>query len=179
MKKLIRLTEGDLHRIVENSVRKTLNELDWKTYRNAAIKSRENGDDWSVKHSGRPEDFLQASDRAFENQYFDDPRLDSYNHYYDKDAFDHIYLRKLSKLNHDRSGYGTDIDDYLEAIANPKWSCDKDNDMPYYKDTFKNGENRIGDWGKETNRMLDNANNAIKRFRNGNSKYIKGKGWSD
>ena len=31
MKKLIRLTEGDLHRIIENSVHNVLNELDSRT----------------------------------------------------------------------------------------------------------------------------------------------------
>ena len=33
-KKLIRLTESDLHNIVKESVNKILTELDWKTYAN-------------------------------------------------------------------------------------------------------------------------------------------------
>ena len=41
MKKVIRLTESDIHRIVENSVKKVLTELDWKTYQNAASKIRQ------------------------------------------------------------------------------------------------------------------------------------------
>ena len=36
MKQLIRLTEGDLHQIVENCVRKALNELAPQTYQNYA-----------------------------------------------------------------------------------------------------------------------------------------------
>ena len=40
-KKLIRLTESDLHRIVRESVNKVLTELDWKTYQNAAEKDWE------------------------------------------------------------------------------------------------------------------------------------------
>ena len=36
MKQLIRLTESDLHRIIENCVRKTLNELAPQTYQNYA-----------------------------------------------------------------------------------------------------------------------------------------------
>ena len=39
MKKLIRLTEGDLHRIVKESVNQLLTELDWRTYANAAKKA--------------------------------------------------------------------------------------------------------------------------------------------
>ena len=35
-KKLIRLTESDLHGIVKESVNRVLTELDWKTYANAA-----------------------------------------------------------------------------------------------------------------------------------------------
>ena len=37
-KKLIRLTESDLHRIVKESVNKILNEMDWKAYQSAADK---------------------------------------------------------------------------------------------------------------------------------------------
>ena len=50
-KKLIRLTEGDLHKIVKESVNKVLTELDWTTYSNyqkgrmaQANKARQNGD---------------------------------------------------------------------------------------------------------------------------------------
>jgi len=39
MKKIIRLTENDLHNIVKESVKKVLTELDWKTYRSAAAKT--------------------------------------------------------------------------------------------------------------------------------------------
>ena len=39
-KKLIRLTESDLHKIVKESVNKVLTELDWKTYASAADKLR-------------------------------------------------------------------------------------------------------------------------------------------
>lgn len=31
-KKLIRLTESDLHKVIKESVNKVLTELDWKTY---------------------------------------------------------------------------------------------------------------------------------------------------
>ena len=38
MKKLIRLTESDLHRVIKESVKQCLTELDWRTYANAAKK---------------------------------------------------------------------------------------------------------------------------------------------
>ena len=43
MKKLVRLTESDLHRIVKESVSKVLTELDWKTYANYANGRRAQG----------------------------------------------------------------------------------------------------------------------------------------
>lgn len=45
MKKIVRLTEGDLHNIIRKSVNNIIQELDWRTYANAANKSveRRNG----------------------------------------------------------------------------------------------------------------------------------------
>ena len=37
MKKIIRLTEGDLHRIIKESVNSIIAELDWKTKMNYEI----------------------------------------------------------------------------------------------------------------------------------------------
>jgi len=46
MKKVVRLTENDIRRMVME----TMNELDWKTYANAAKKRRENGDSaWKLE----------------------------------------------------------------------------------------------------------------------------------
>ena len=49
MKKIIRLTESDLHGIIRNSVNKILSELDWRTYANAANKSAERQKDYKEK----------------------------------------------------------------------------------------------------------------------------------
>ena len=47
MKQKIKLTESDLHRIIKESVKQVLSELDWRTYQSAAEKSMKqshNGD---------------------------------------------------------------------------------------------------------------------------------------
>jgi hypothetical protein len=44
MRHKVRLTESKLHRIIKESVKAVLNELDWKTYMNAARKRKEQGD---------------------------------------------------------------------------------------------------------------------------------------
>ncbi len=43
MKKIVRLTESDLHRIIKESVNNIITELDWKTYANAANKRQAQG----------------------------------------------------------------------------------------------------------------------------------------
>jgi hypothetical protein len=50
MKRIIRLTEGDLHRVIKESVKKTLNELSDKKIQDAMDKTRI--DFWDAKRSG-------------------------------------------------------------------------------------------------------------------------------
>jgi hypothetical protein len=50
-KKIIRLTESDLHNIVKESVNKILSEMDWKTYMNAARKRKKQADDDRIPFS--------------------------------------------------------------------------------------------------------------------------------
>lgn len=68
MKKIIRLTEGDLHRIIENTVKRvlkeeTLNELDPRTYASYADKRAAQGQDYKASQ-GR-----QAAVDAWNNKY--------------------------------------------------------------------------------------------------------------
>ncbi len=49
MKKIVRLTEGDLHNIIRKSVNNIIQELDWRTYANAANKSAERRNDYKEK----------------------------------------------------------------------------------------------------------------------------------
>ena len=74
-KKLIRLTESDLHRIVKESVNQVLTELDWKTYANAARKRYDNA---YADNSGRATNqqelekgnqLSQAANNAFQKQH--------------------------------------------------------------------------------------------------------------
>jgi len=69
--KLIRLTEGDLHRIVKESVNKVLTELDWKTYANAAKKSKKMG------RNAYAGDFYKAARNAYDSKY--GVNYDTYN----------------------------------------------------------------------------------------------------
>ena len=64
MKQKIKLTESDLHRIIKESVKQVLSELDWRTYQSAAEKSMKQS------HNGD----LSPQERAFNKNrsyYFD------------------------------------------------------------------------------------------------------------
>lgn len=90
MKHRVRLTESTLRKIVKESVKKILTELDWKTYTNAAEKADERAleigrkpenrkiasylysdDDIKTynKNRRRSEDFTNAAKKAFDSKY--------------------------------------------------------------------------------------------------------------
>lgn len=80
-KNRIRLTESDLHRVIKESVKKVLNELDWKTYANAARKDIDNSeiiqydDNGVMTHRTPPHDtsrsmeFKKAAKDAFQREH--------------------------------------------------------------------------------------------------------------
>ena len=74
----VRLTEGQLHNVIKESVSQILNELDWKTYDSAMTKRKQN-----MRDSGNESDFeshvrplANARNRAVQNKY---PHLDLQN----------------------------------------------------------------------------------------------------
>ena len=72
----IRLTEGQLHNVIRESVSQILNEIDWKTYENAAYKKarrmKNPGDMDEWKREAKP--FLDAAYTALYKKY---PHLQS------------------------------------------------------------------------------------------------------
>lgn len=62
-KNRVRLTESQLHRVINESVKQVLSELDWKTYANAARQRKNQG---NVNNS---KELKKASARAFNKQY--------------------------------------------------------------------------------------------------------------
>lgn len=201
-KKLIRLTESDLHRIIENSVKRVLkesqlNELDWKTYMNAARarQTQGNGD--------------KASNlEAYANNQF------NRQHFGDRDYY----------LSHVSQGNDISVDAGLTANANMNGGCIKDDreyTSPMYgatmqtpcgsyrdvigrytladgtvyhgfgKDYVKNGTGyamKVKAGGGDRSQMLNRVNNDYRNkinsvgndldgYYNNKSKYVKGQGW--
>lgn len=75
MKQKIKLTESDLHRIIKESVKQVLSELDWRTYQSAAEKSMKqshNGDlspQERAFNKNRSYEFDNYADKKFRNKH--------------------------------------------------------------------------------------------------------------
>ena len=87
-KKLIRLTESDLHNIVKESVNKILSEMDWKTYANAERKWA----DHLMRHPDDPrrKSSIMGADTTGTHDIFADDRLRNFQQAR-KDAFNRDY----------------------------------------------------------------------------------------
>ena len=118
MKKLVRLTESDLHRVIKESVNKVLTDLDWRTYANAAKKAREQGRDsrW---------DFDRATERALDKQYGGHHLVSTDNetyqdfHTYNDDPFSTNYDRAWRPLEgHEDFGSYADVHDNKKPYGN-------------------------------------------------------------
>lgn len=196
MKKLIRLTEGDLHRIVEGSVRRALNELDWKTYMNAAKKSydRWKNDNDDDEAADRADDFTYAAKDSFMKKHNIDKRPDrarfkanfAYPSYDDND-----YEPKVTG----------DLTDWYTQDAERSWPNRRQSFVNYHSDPdIRRGVKFDDEWPRKgqdgfdvpttrttlNNRdyadsedFLGNAYNDINHYNTGKSRYVKGKGWTN
>jgi len=183
MKKVIRLTEGDIHRIVKNSVKKVLTELDWKTYQNAAKKAHLRGvDDYGEQYGGNPnldkdkqskyfgmaKNFSQAAEDAFDRDYgFDDGRF-------------------YTKMNSQR--YGGESQAPGGGYF-PYQDVSKVNLADRRKKTVDGYDREYEDWavgddflsrsefGDDVVDKYNKANTELSDYKRNNYDYQKGKGW--
>lgn len=159
MKQRIRLTESDLHRIVKESVNIVLTELDWRTYANAAKKSKEQASaDW---------------DRAKETP-------NDYSHYYDYDKhstrarnFDNAASQMLDKQYGGRHSVSTEEPHIQQFRRYP----DSEIDMSH--SAYRPLKGYEEDWSaySPTPRGKHIGDKEISDFAQGKSTYVKGKGW--
>ena len=76
-KKIVHLTEGQLHNVIKESVKQVLSELDWKTYMNAARKSYEPGPKYQTygtingysNRNARSRKFVKAAEDALNRDF--------------------------------------------------------------------------------------------------------------
>lgn len=171
-KKLVRLTEGDLHRIIKESVETILkeaqlNELDPRTYASYAQKRAAQGDQMKANAG------VEAAQNKWNQMYGSEYDNGSHDWGYTKmggqnfsNNFGSNYgiNHKSERPNWDGKGYK-----HTNMAYNPKtnqeWVGDgKGNSKTYQSER----ERELGDNG---------AYRVAREMENGSGKYIKGKGW--
>ncbi len=183
MKQVIRLTESDLHRVIKESVRQIISELDWRTYQSAYEKSNNNPQ--------RASKFRQAADNAFnrENAYgmtnipFGDGDTQQIQ-YSNGDVYGggnlytnqgNQFITKSGRVN--QNGDELDKKYTTQKIATQSLNKGKSNrgeNVPLENDEQPNATN-LNPMRKIKQMQGDKQ---VKDYFNGKSKYQKGKGWS-
>lgn len=164
-KKLIRLTEGDLHRIIKESVNNILSEMDWKTYMNAAKARQEQG---NYKSSDK---LMKHAQQQFNKKH----GLNDYGQMFGKEGHDMRFQLGLNngtvkgcEGNDNKSSYETYIADNGGWAMNRikggyEWTSGySGNSMQYY--------NQLGKASGDMQRYYSDY---------GKTPYFKGKGWMD
>ena len=172
-KKLIRLTESDLHRIVKESVNKVLTELDWKTYANAAGKARGRGD------KERAYNFGNAAIDNFNKNY-------KYYKYSDDSDPDFPDAPSYSSEHLDYAMDDLTGDGSISSHADQGWSYGEDwgddftGKYGFSPDGITSHETRDPD-GRELDPWLNTAKNVgnkeIEDYVTNKYDYQKGLGW--
>ena len=158
----IRLTENQLHRVIKESVKKILTELDWKTYQNAAKKAHLKAYDDYDKEDPNFEKYRNKSSK------FSDSATDSFmrDHGYDDGRY---YM----EMNNAMYGSPKSIRPYYDASNIKMYDRDEEEENPpFYEDP-----SYFEDMPNNVRQKYNNAYNELSNYKLGNYDYKKGKGW--
>lgn len=184
-KNIFRLTEGDLRKLVMESAKKILSELDWQTYASAAKKN----DEWRQNNPHRANqwnrsmDFRRAARDAFDKKHglehqYDEP----YSHYGGErgtiNLDDHFTVSGSRdhdfgdgggpfNLNHNVYHMGKEYGKDGGYGRTRMWDVAHDTTP----------EEFYGD--EEMGQKFRDAEKDAEDFRSGKSHYVSGKGWSN
>jgi hypothetical protein len=178
-KKLIRLTESDLHNIIKESVRTALNELDWKTLANAEEKAR-NMDTAYYKSQGlTPNQAVsRAADSRFRAKRFGDTAKNAFNRdfgYKNGKIWDDDYQEvKMGGDFDSKEEFSPHVVGYRsKGYGNPKryehgWDADAHKHVE--PEEFFNGN-------PAAYNAFKNASDEVSNWKRGNFTYKPGEGW--
>lgn len=180
MRKLVRLTEGDLHRIIENSVKQALNELDWKTYANAGNKAMKGGSISAQRELDPTATPPSLLDRAVSAKH----------------RANRFFNKATNQFNQDyghKNGHSWD-DDYSSVDMGGDFNSGEEfspHARGYQKNDFGSTEKYEHGWKDYGGEMTPEeffkdpqqadryrkADAELKNYKRGNYEYQKGKGW--
>lgn len=169
MKRKIRLTESDLHRVIKESVNNILSELDWKTYQNARHEAIKKGDyDKSLN-------FGSAAQKEFNKKYgTEDVRGDIYLNRVSANSDSYPYHTLERMYNYDEKGNFTQPYNYDSTKA--FGLLDKYDEEGRYKRSKNPSLKRFFNNPKQE-KAYKTASKEMDDYVMGNYEYQKGKGW--
>lgn len=201
-KNIIKLTESQLHKVIKESVKNVLSEMNWKTYLNAAKGRKQQADELRDLYGN---DFPNSLISTYRNSY--DERSDDLENYaqsqFNKEYNDPILTHTSERdgwwdgekahLKHTRKATGIPHRDYGElydetfddAIGDGftgnihrKHATIINKDGAKYEPNLSTVGNEVS-YSKSLkyNRLMDNMKDDMKNYYQGKSKYNKGKGW--
>ena len=163
-KKLVRLTEDDLHSIIKESVNNILSELDWKTYANAGFK-RDN-----VLKYGETDDrvnkLLNYSKDVFNKDYGYDDGKDKYSMIIGFDDEDNYPTTTHTKKYMAKDGTYENEFPLQTNIFDP--------DEETIKKSYRNQRGNA-----DARNAVKRGNDELRKYMYGNYEYEKGKGWKN
>lgn len=177
----MKITESKLTSIIENSVKKHLNEIDWKTYMNASRKAERNNDP-------RARDFFNAAEKDFREKHG----------YGGENSFNSVGLSQSDRVGgapgvygksayqpgrDEFDNYGTaTIDGYAHSGIDGSEGREHFYERPLDRQnwrSFNNGnEDQALSRKPEVQKAYTNAKQEVQNYANGNYRYDQNKGWT-
>lgn len=174
-KQIIRLTEGDLHKIIEESVNQILCELDPRTYAWAANQRQQQGNKNSAVQ------LRNKAAKTWTNQY--GTKNGEYKHQ------ENGSWKKREMLGNNGDGsYYVDDKEYMDKdFKHPEnythqdtHTFYKDGRVLHHRDYLNNKGENIYDFKNMNGENFNTNDNGLKvaqQMANGKGKYVKGQGW--
>ena len=180
-KQVIRLREGDLHKIIKESVNNILSEVNYKTLANAEKEARRRGERsyWTEKGLGFPESASKAAMSRIRADRFGKAAKDAFNrdygyktgNYWDDEGYAEV---RLGGDFNSTEEFAPHIVGYRsKGYGNPakyehRWS---DSPMGHME------SEEFFNTNTEAAKAYDNADAEWRNYKKGNYDYKKGKGW--
>ena len=167
MKQTIRLNESDLHRMIKESVKEVLSELDWKTYTNAARKREEQG------RYGDANRLRQAATDSLQNKYTRTTDANDFQSFGNGAHLNAYVDQDGGTIRDERFAYDGGKNFGKNATETHRFG----NDGSYSKNFKGTADSSMSNRSQEYQNNLNSIGNDMQRYYRGQSKYTTGKGW--
>lgn len=168
-KKLVKLTETDLHRIIKESVNKVLTELDWRTYASAAEKRAQQG------KANQSDALINKANDEFSKKHMGNGT----NSYQDGNPqeFNNNSARLYGRFKRNGNQVSGEIQDNRGVGITQGTNYHNFNRNGYSQNFQGQRHPEMNQRSQQYTNKLNQMGGEMQNFFNGKSQYQKGKGW--